>query len=237
MIPPGVVYKKLLGYFGRQGWWPVTPAGCLHPEYFPGRYPRLSEKELFEICSGAILTQNTAWTNVEKALFNLHAAGVFLPADALVLTERRLAELIRPSGYYNQKAARLRMFARHCESSGSVSALFMPPLPAARNALLSLNGIGPETADSMLLYAGGKRIFVVDAYTLRLSERLGWNVARQYDALQRYFMESLPPSVKLYMEFHALIVAVGKNFCRRTPQCVGCPLAGGGCDGKLRRKA
>ncbi|OGS19319.1 MAG: hypothetical protein A2219_07625 [Elusimicrobia bacterium RIFOXYA2_FULL_50_26] len=237
MIPPHVAYKKLLSHFGRQGWWPVTPDGALHPEYFPVRYPQLSEKELFEICAGAILTQNTAWTNVEKALFNLHAAGVFLPADILSLTEQRLAELIRPSGYYNQKAARLRMFARHCETRGGVGALLSPALPAARSELLSLNGIGPETADSMLLYAGGRRIFVVDAYTLRLAARLGWDVEHKYDALQRYCMDLLPGSVKLYKEFHALIVALGKNFCRRASQCGGCPLAGGGCNGKLRRKA
>ncbi|MHB9154469.1 MAG: endonuclease III domain-containing protein [Endomicrobiales bacterium] len=221
---PYEIYRKLYAFFGPQGWWPVTPRGSLDPSYRPLDYARAGEAERCEICAGAILTQNTAWANVEKAIANLNRAQA-LQADRIAgLPARKLERLIRPSGYFRQKTARLKGFAAHIRRHGSFSAFFSRPSGVVREELLSLSGIGPETADSMLLYAGGKRAFVVDAYTRRMGQRLGWFREEEYRLVRDFFCRRLPRSLKVYNEFHALIVALGKDYCRTRPRCGECPL-------------
>lgn len=215
------VFARLFAAYGPQGWWPVTMAAGSPPVYRPGRYVPDSDEEVFEVAVGAILTQNTSWENVKKALVRLTGAGVRSPHDILALSEVHLAELIRSSGYFRQKARRLRTLAEHrggcvweAQETGALRAL-----------LLGLTGVGPETADSILLYALGRPVFVVDAYTRRLVHRLGlFPAAPSYDAVQRYVEERLTPSVPLYNEYHALIVALGKVQCAARPHCPGCPL-------------
>ena len=176
---------------------------------------------------GAILTQSTAWVNVEKAIANLRQEGL-LSAEAVAdLPEERLAELIMPSGYFRQKARKVAAFVEYLEGGhgGDLDALFHVKLPELREALLGVWGIGPETADSIILYGARQPIFVVDAYTRRIFGRLGLTpVDASYDTLQRLFMDHLPPSVSLFQEYHALLVALGKELCRPTPQCSRCPL-------------
>jgi len=172
---------------------------------------------------GAILTQNTNWQNVEKAITNLKTAGSLDAKHILNMDEARLRELIRPSGFFNQKAVRLRLFCHfyleHDGESG-IKALENP-----RRTLLSLNGIGPETADSILLYALGIPVFVVDAYTRRIFSRLGLTAAdATYSELQDYFQTQLERDVPLFNEFHALIVHHAKQHCRAKPLCDECPL-------------
>ncbi len=200
--------------FGHQHWW-------------PGETP-------FEVCVGAILTQNTNWGNVERAIANLKAAGVLQPVKLLALPERWLAELIRPAGYFNVKAGRLRSFLRALveEFGGDLRRLFAGDTVTVRQRLLAIHGIGPETADSMLLYAGGQRSFVIDAYTRRIFHRHGWCGAdASYDELQQLCGASLdekprPESLDYWQDYHAQLVMVGKHFCRtRIPLCEKCPLA------------
>lgn len=221
------VFNTLFSFFGPQGWWPTTSQGSILPQYHKLRYDRLSEKNRFEICVGAILTQNTAWTNVEKAIANLNRSKIFDIDKLSRIKPGNLAKLIRPSGYYNQKAKRLKVFARYFarEHNGSFKKFFSGDITAIRKELLDINGIGPETADSMLLYAGDKKTFVVDAYTCRLGERMGWFAGKKYDLAKNYFQENLPDSLEIYNEFHALIVALGKNICRKKPLCGKCPLS------------
>jgi endonuclease III related protein len=206
-------YVRLRSHYGHQHWW-------------PGDTP-------FEVCVGAILTQNTNWTNVERAIANLKRAGV-LEAHALyALPEADLAELIRPSGYYRVKARRLRAFLRVLMQTcdGRLDRLFDGPLPVARERLLAISGIGPETADSLLLYAGGRASFVVDAYTKRVFQRHGWiSPAAGYAELQaRCVAELDAPAgaerLDYWQDYHAQIVMVGKEFCRaRESRCDRCPL-------------
>lgn len=227
-MTPDSVYALLLGKFGPQGWWPVTTKGSIRPVYTPGRLLPVDEAGRFEITLGAILTQNTAWTNVERALENLHCAGIFSPRDLLAQKPAELAALIRPSGYFTQKEKKLRIFCEHItrqHPSGITDWFSSEDLPALREELLSLWGIGPETADSMLLYAGGRPVFVIDAYTLRIGRRLGWyGEAADYYAAQRFITAALPRDVKIYNEFHALFVALAKYHCKKKPVCAGCPL-------------
>ncbi len=168
---------------------------------------------MLEICVGAILTQNTAWKNVEKALANLFDAGVMDLRKLSSMPRSKLAKLIRSSGYYNQKAERLQLFARHVLSEhGSFTRIFKKELKPLREELLSLKGIGPETADSMLLYAGRKPVFVVDAYTRRICSRHGICEADvDYHELQDLFHKAMPRDHKIFNEFHALMVEEGKN--------------------------
>lgn len=209
------MHSALLRALGPQGWWPGDGA--------------------LEISIGAILTQNTAWTNVERALSNLKRAGVLTKnmrrsLEMLHATpQARLAQWVRPSGYFRQKARRLKHFLRHAmeRHGGDLERWYRRPLGALRRELLSLDGIGPETADSILLYAAGKRVLVVDAYTRRVLARHGFPVlGLSYDEL-RFFLEArLPRSARLYNEFHALLVNVGKTWCRpRAPRCGACPLS------------
>ena len=203
----------MLAHFGHQGWW-------------PGDTP-------FEVCVGAILTQNTSWTNVERAIAQLRAAEVLDPWTLYALDEARLATLIRPAGYFNVKARRLRSFLRVlCEQyKGDLQRLFAGSTGAVRERLLAISGIGPETADSMLLYAGEHHRFVIDAYARRIFQRHGWaEPEAAYEALQAQCEISLnekPAHQRLdyWQDFHAQLVMVGKHFCRRTnPDCAQCPL-------------
>ena len=190
-----------------------------------------------EICVGAILTQNTNWKNVEKALANLKAAGCLTVSALHAKPVEQLAELIRPAGYYNIKAGRLRNFIahvwRHCESrgiepdgsAGELDAFFDRPLSALREELLSISGIGRETADSILLYAGGKCTFVVDTYTYRVLLRHRMIAPEDdYEAIKELMESALPQDRELWNDYHAQLVSTGKEFCRPTPRCDGCPL-------------
>lgn len=225
MTTPLQLYRALLKNFGPQGWWPVTPRGGFQAVYEPRRARALSEREQFEICVGAILTQNTAWTNVMKALEALHRARLMDPQTIAGSPQPRLAKFIRSSGYFRQKAKKLKLFARYLVENydGAVGKLLKKPLSGLREELLALHGVGPETADSMLLYAGGRPAFVVDAYTRRIGVRIGFFKTQDYRAVQSFFERRLPKSVSLYNEFHALLVALGKDFCRTRPQCSACP--------------
>ncbi|MEW6427421.1 MAG: endonuclease III domain-containing protein [Thermodesulfobacteriota bacterium] len=201
------IYTTLFAHFGPQHWW-------------PGDTP-------IEITVGAILTQNTAWTNVERAIANLRDAGLLDFASLLALPTGELAQYIRPAGYYNLKAKRLHnllamVAARHADLDGFLS----QDTESLRQALLAVNGIGPETADSIALYAAGKPLFVVDAYTHRILHRHGLaEEEADYHSLQERFMTELPPDPQLYNEYHALIVRLGKEYCRKSsPRCTGCPL-------------
>ncbi len=222
------IYKILLDNLGYQNWWPITPEGELNPIYPKDIHSRqLSEKEMFEISLGAILTQNTSWKNVEKAIININKNNLASPEKILDTKTEFLAETIRSSGYFNQKAIKLKIFSEWLMKnySGSMKRFFNSGnLEKLREELLSIKGIGPETADSILLYAGNKNIFVIDAYTKRIFLRIGIN-EQDYHKLQRTFMENLPSYSVVFKEYHALIVELGKNFCRkREPLCVGCPL-------------
>ena len=201
------IYQRLLASYGPQHWW-------------PGDSP-------FEVIVGAILTQSAAWGNVEKALANLKGDGVLSPHGLYHLPEERLARLIYPSGYYNAKARKLRAFVGHLVEvyQGDLDRLFAQDVAALRPELLALHGIGPETADSILLYAGAKPVFVIDAYTRRIAARLGLAPANaSYTALQALFMANLPLQVPLFNEYHALLVRLGKEACRKAPRCPACSL-------------
>jgi endonuclease-3 related protein len=182
----------------------------------------------FEVIVGAILTQNTAWTNVERAIANLRSEALLTPQTIEKIPIRRLERLIRSSGYFRQKAKKLKAFVRFLrdEYGGSLVRMFHAPTGELREKLLSIHGIGPETADSILLYAGQHPVFVVDAYTHRILGRHELAPEkRDYEAMRSLFESSLPRETPLYNEFHALLVNVGKNWCRpRDPRCGECPL-------------
>ncbi len=203
-------FELTLRRFGPQHWW-------------PGDTP-------FEVMVGAILTQNTAWSNVERAIGNLKGAGVLSPERMMDLKPEELAELIRPSGFYNLKAKRLRELLKLLveEFSGDPQVMAESPGHTLRPILLGIRGVGPETADSILLYALGKPFFVVDAYTKRILLRMGIGRSEwDYHQIQRLFMENLPADPALYNEFHALLVVTAKHHCRkRVALCASCPLAG-----------
>ncbi len=201
------IYQQLHTRYGVRHWWPAdTP---------------------FEVMLGAILTQNTAWTNVEKALANLKAADCIDPEAILACPLVELARRIRPSGYYNQKAARLKRIAAFVLQHGGIGRLRGQPLEELRPRLLALNGVGPETADSILLYALEKPVFVIDAYTRRIFSRLGaLRGDERYETLRALFERSLPArDTALFNEYHALIVEHAKRHCKVKPLCAGCPLA------------
>jgi len=177
---------------------------------------------------GAILTQNTAWSNVEKALQGLKQAGLLNLAALRAANVRTLARWVRPAGTFNIKAKRLKAFVTMVERrfDGRLSRLFALPTERLREELLNVKGIGPETADSILLYAGKRPVFVVDAYTRRFLRRHGWSDRQAtYEAIARLFTERLPTDEGMYNEFHALIVALGKHHCRKAPKCQDCPLS------------
>jgi endonuclease-3 related protein len=201
-------YSAMSEALGPMRWWPAqTP---------------------FEVIIGAILTQNTSWTNVERAIANLRGARMLTPSAIAAARTSRLASLVRPSGYFRQKAIKLKAFVRFLRSEyqGSLKRMFATPTGELREMLLSVHGIGPETADSILLYSGNHPVFVVDAYTHRIFERHGVTQGRpDYEAVRALFETALPHDPRLYNEFHALIVNTGKNWCRkRDPRCAECPL-------------
>lgn len=206
--PPGLLmelFDCLCSNYGPLYWW-------------PGETP-------FEVCVGAILTQNTNWGNVEKAIANLKGSGNLSLAAISSLPDEQLAELIRPAGYFNVKARRLKEFVGFVNKSadGDLEKLFSRDMEQLRAELLSVRGIGPETADSMLLYAGNHPSFVVDAYTGRIFSRLGLvPESTGYDQLREYFMASLSNESSLFNEYHALIVEHGKAVCRPRPRCEIC---------------
>jgi endonuclease-3 related protein len=217
------VYTLLLSHFGHQHWWPVDH--IYHK--VQGSDPR------FEVIVGAILTQNTAWSNVEKALENLRQHNAITAESMFYMRIHALKTMIQPSGFFNQKAHRLKTIASYLQRKyqADLSFFFSRDTSVIREELLGLNGIGPETADSILLYAGDKPVFVIDAYTRRISRRLPLPVKRDsYDELQRFFGQSLQKSypeeqlVHVYKELHALLVELAKNYCRATPRCGQCPL-------------
>lgn len=177
---------------------------------------------------GAILTQNTSWTNVEKAIFNLRTARLLSPSAIEKAPLRRLQRLVRPSGYFRQKARKLKAFCDflRLEHRGSLKRMFATPTIVLRPKLLDVFGIGPETADSILLYGGGHAVFVVDAYTKRILLRHGWaGENAKYEDVRWMFERQFPSNARRFNEFHALIVQTGKHFCRtRDPLCHSCPL-------------
>lgn len=202
---PTPIYRRLLRRYGPQHWWPAdTP---------------------FEVMVGAVLTQNTAWNNVERAIANLKAADLMDPAAIRSCTHPSLARHLRPSGYFNVKARRL---ARYCEwylARGGIGPLGRLSTGDLRKQLLAVHGIGPETADDILLYAFGRPVFVIDAYTRRIFSRLGMVGGDEpYERLRSRFEEALPPDPALFNEYHALIVRHAKEVCRPSPACARCVL-------------
>ncbi len=201
------VYAVLRKTFGHQKWW-------------PGDTP-------FEIMIGAILTQNTAWVNVEKAILNLKEAKKLSFEAMRRIPAKELSQLIRPSGYFNVKTDRLKSFMdfldRECR--GDLSKLKRRTMPVLREKLLAVKGVGPETADSILLYALDKMSFVIDAYTKRIFSRHGLAKGHEtYEKWREIFMRALPENRDLYNDFHAQIVRMGKDHCRKIPRCERCPL-------------
>ena len=201
------IYERLYERYGPQGWWPGDSR--------------------FETILGAILTQNTSWTNVEKAIANLRTKGCLSPEQLHRMEVEEIAQLIRPAGYFNIKAQRLKnfldwLFEKH---NGSLDNLQALPASTLREKLLSIKGIGPETADSICLYAFGKPVFVVDAYTARILGRHGLlEPGCGYSDIQEVFHSSLDRDAPLFNEYHALLVRLGKDHCKRKPLCNGCPL-------------
>ena len=201
------MYNRLYEAYGPQHWWPA--------------------KSKVEVVVGAILTQNTAWTNVERAISNLRRARALTWKALRDLTQSELATLIRPSGTYRIKARRLKTFVEVLwrDHNGSLAKMLSGELERVRRRLLAIPGIGPETADAILLYAGNRPVFVVDAYTQRVMRRHHLiDPGSSYPATQSIFHRVLEPDAALFNEYHALIVAVGKGHCRREAQCHGCPL-------------
>jgi len=193
------LYDLLLDKFGPQHWWPA-------------------ETE-FEVIAGALLTQQTRWENVEQAIINLKQQSLLTPASLAQAERDVIEECIRCTGFYRQKAERLQLLSQHFSKNG-ISRILEKPISELRKELLSLKGVGPETADSIILYAAHKPVFVIDAYTTRICNCIG--IDGGYDALQRHFEDLLPESVPLYQEFHALIVVYGKEYCarKRCDECI-----------------
>ncbi len=201
------IYTKLRGSFGFQRWWPAdTP---------------------FEVVVGAMLTQQTSWKNVEKAIGRLKEGNALTLDGIANMQEEKLEMLIRPCGYYRQKAKRLKETCLAIEKNyGTLEKFLAVEKKALRKKLLEMNGIGKETADSILLYAAEKRSFVVDAYTKRIVSRVFDANELGYDELKDMFESALPNRIKLYKDMHAQIVELGKRYCRKKPLCEGCPIAG-----------
>ncbi len=201
------IFRRLAKHYGPTHWW-------------PGDTP-------FEIAVGAILTQNTAWSNVEKAIENLKSAGLLNPRAILRCPEEQLYNALKPSGYFRVKTQRLRAFCDYLveRHRGDIASMAKRDTAELRKELLHVHGIGEETADDILLYACDKPIFVVDAYTRRILHRHGICSAKiDYGELQRIFHQNLPVDLTMFKEYHGLIVYTGKDFCRKTPRCDQCPL-------------
>ena len=202
------MFDLLLDHYGPRNWWPADTA--------------------LEMMVGAVLTQNTNWKNVEKAIENLKKKGLISLEALYSISNAELAQEIRQAGYYNIKARRLKNLIEFIFNHyhGDLDALLGDGTQTLRRGLLSVNGIGPETADSILLYAANRPVFVVDAYTHRILSRHGMSEEQAtYQQLQEFFMDNLPDDSSLFNEFHALIVEAGKDFCRKKPLCEECPLS------------
>lgn len=201
------IYRQLMAHYGHQHWWPA--------------------REPFEVIIGAILTQSAAWLNAEKAIANLRAADALSPKALRQLSTSELATLIHPCGYYNAKTLKLKAFANWLEKhyQDDLNRLFACDIDSLRQQLLAIYGIGEETADSIILYAAGKPSFVIDAYTHRILSRVGLTPeATGYRACQSLFMENLPADSHLFNEYHALLVKLAKDVCRKSPLCSSCCL-------------
>jgi len=202
---PMQVYELLTAHYGEQHWWPAESS--------------------FEMMVGAILTQNTRWESVEDAIQNLKNANMLNPESILSSDSEQLERMIRPSGFFRQKSRRLIELSSFFLAHGGTHGLKQWSIQSLRARLLDVHGIGPETADSILLYALDKPLFVVDAYTKRVFSRLGmFEATMKYDDVQKFFAQRLPDSLPLFQEFHALIVKHAKQHCSSKPQCDGCPL-------------
>ncbi len=203
------IFDALYGAYGPQHWWPAS--------------------DTFEMMVGAILTQSAAWGNVERAIANLKAAGALSPSALRALSPEELAHLVRPSGYFNAKARKLKALAEHlARYDDDLIRFFAQGVDGLRQELLGIHGIGEETADSIILYGAGKPVFVIDAYTRRILGRLGLRpTTDSYGGWQCLFRDNLPPDAALFNEFHALLVEHGKRACRREPRCEGCALRQG----------
>jgi len=202
------IYHILLKEFKAQGWWPINQ------KYSSNNYSKPeTEKEIIEICLGAILTQNTTWKNVEKSLIKLERNNLIDVNNLNKIETEKLSLIIKSSGYNNQKAKKLKEFTKFLVSKKEIT----------RENLLNIWGIGPETADSILLYAYKKPFFVIDAYTKRIFSRLGFK-ENKYDELQKLFTKNIPEDYKFYNEYHALLVKLGKDICKKEPLCNICHL-------------
>jgi len=221
-LTPQILYKILHEKFGKQNWWPID----LEYHNMHRSDPR------FEIIIGTILTQNTAWINVEKALTNLKSNNMLEIKKIKDIDIKSLQNLVKTSGFFNQKAKRLKNIATflHNNYQDNLNKFFNRDLYEVRKELLSLNGIGPETADSILLYAGNLPVFVVDAYTKRICKRIPLDTEVSYEEIQKYFEKGLSKNysekeiIKIYNELHALIVKFAKDICKNKPECRKCPL-------------
>jgi len=197
------IYESLLAHYGDLDWWPATTP--------------------YEVIVGAILTQNTSWHNVEKAIGNF--TGRLSPKFILETGNEEIAKIIKPAGFFTQKTKYLKNVAGWYEKYNfDVTIVQKKPLEVLRSELLGVKGVGRETADSILLYAFGVPTFVVDAYTIRLLERYGIKIGKDYEKVKAYFEEEIPKDAKIYNNYHALIVINGKNHCRKKPVCENCPL-------------
>ena len=206
MVDLAAVFARLEGAYGPQHWWPAETR--------------------FEVIVGALLMAQTSWSKVTEAIANLKRAGVLTPQTLAAMPIPRLRAMIRPAGLYRTKPRRLRGFCQHLVqvADGDLDRFFARDFGALRRELLSLDGVGPETADSILLYAGRFPTFVVDAYTVRFGRRMGWFPYDRYDSIKAFFETRLRPDRDRYGEFHALIVAHGKRTCRARPLCARCPV-------------
>jgi endonuclease-3 related protein len=222
LISVNSLYKKLLNQHGQQGWWPLLDLKSGASIYRSKKH--YSEIEKFEIFIGAILTQGISWKNVEKALFNLKIAGVLDPYSLKKIPHKKLAALIKPTGYFNQKSIKVKNFINWFDDYNfSCSRLNRIHDDELRKKLLSIKGIGPETADSMLNYGLGRKIFVVDAYTKRILSRLGFfEESEDYHAVQGMFHKKFTGDAKDYRELHSLIVVHGSTICKKKPLCTEC---------------
>ena len=208
------MYRAMRARFGHRAWWPAADGGT-------------PAQRKLEVCIGAILTQNTNWKNVEKAIANLRAASLMSVGALHAKPQAELAQIIRPAGYYTVKARRLKNFiARVRESAGGdIGAFLDRSVSALREDLLSVSGIGRETADSIILYAAGKATFVVDAYTARIGVRhFLFEREADYEAIKEFFESTLPAEAGLFNDYHAQLVETGKECCRPVARCAGCPL-------------
>ena len=220
------VYSILLSRFGPQGWWPVPSVnlhtGAFNPGYHVGNYDiPIQQKDKFFVIIGTVLTQNTAWKNVESAVRNLLNIRLDTPEKILNCSISTLEDMIRSSGCFRQKAVKLKVISEFIINGKYLTENRSP----VREDLLNTWGIGGETADSILLYAFHRSIFIIDAYTRRIAERVGLiSGGGDYETLQKIFETELKGTEELYNEYHALLVKLAKDYCRKTPMCEGCPL-------------